>query len=131
MDEFLVPNVSYLRLLAEYKKHGTLCIGYDFDGTVHDFHKEGHTYNQVVILLRQLAALGCRLICWTAYKEHEYVANYLEKNDIPCDGINTNGVYLGWDTRKPFFNALLDDRAGLIQVYSDLDLLVKTIKAND
>ena len=128
-DEFLNHGPSIKRLHEEYKKHGTLCIGFDFDGTVHDFHKKGVIYPKMIQLLRDLKSIGCTLICWTAYKEHTYVQGYLIANDIPYDGINTDGIKLPWETRKPFFNALLDDRAGLIQVYYELDTLVQNVKA--
>jgi hypothetical protein len=120
MDEYLVKGRSYERLFEEYKKHGALVIGYDFDSTVHDYHKKGATYDKVIQLLRDLKSIGCKLICWTAYKDHDYVEEFLNKNTIPFDGINTDGIALPWETRKPFFSALLDDRAGLIQVYEDL-----------
>lgn len=128
MDEYLVKGKSYERLFNEYQKHGSLTVGYDFDSTVHDYHKTGATYNLVIKLLQDLKEIGCVLICWTAYKEHTYVIKFLEDNNIPFDGINTDGVKLPWETRKPFFNALLDDRSGLIQVYEDLRKLVDTVK---
>lgn len=128
MDPYLNAGASYKRLLEEYQKHGSLVIGFDFDGTVHDYHKKGDTYHQVVELLRELKEIGCTLICWTAYKEHSYVIKYLTDNDIPFDGVNIDGIPLPWESRKPFFSALLDDRAGLIQVYNDLCALVQTIK---
>lgn len=129
-DEYLQPHAAFDRLVAEYYKHGSLCIGFDFDGTVHDYHKMGETYNNVVELLRDLKSIGCRLVCWTAYKDSAYVMKYLEENGIPFDGVNTNGIDLPWETRKPFFSALLDDRAGLIQVYNELRSLVVNVKSN-
>ena len=128
VDEYLSPVASYGRLLREYYKHGSLCIGFDFDGTVHDYHKSGATYHMVIKLLRELKEIGCKLVCWTAYKDHSYVIKFLEDNDIPFDGVNTDGIALPWECRKPFFSALLDDRAGLIQVYNDLNDLVQTVK---
>lgn len=127
MDEFLKPNSSFLRLLEEYKKYGSLTIGFDFDGTVYDYHKKGTTYSMVIELLRELQHLGCKLICWTAAEDLYKVEQYLTNNKIPFDGINTNGIQLPWDSRKPFFSALLDDRSGLQQVYGELKLLVETI----
>ena len=128
MDEYLVKGRSYERLFAEYKKHGSLMIGFDFDGTVHDYHNTGASYNLVIQLLRDLKEIGCSLLCWTAYKDHSYVINFLEQNNIPFDGVNTDGIKLPWESRKPFMSALLDDRAGLIQVYEDLRRLVDTVK---
>lgn len=128
LDEYLVPEASYNRLVTEYYKHKSLCIGFDFDGTVHDYHGKGTTYHQLIQLLRDLKEIGCKLICWTAYKDHSHVIKFLEDNNIPFDGVNIDGIVLPWDTRKPFFNALLDDRAGLIQVYNELTEFVKTVK---
>lgn len=128
LDEYLIPGASGSRLVAEYYKYKSLCIGFDFDGTVHDYHQKGATYYQVIQLLRELKEIGCKLVCWTAYKDHAYVIKFLEDNDIPFDGINTDGIALPWETRKPFFSALLDDRAGLIQVFNELTELVKIVK---
>ena len=127
MDEFLQPNKSFLRLLEEYKKHGSLIIGFDFDNTVFDYHKKGSTYSDVIELLRELQHIGCKLICWTAAESLVKVEKYLIANKIPFDGINTDGINLGWISRKPHYGALLDDRIGLIQVYSELKLLVEII----
>jgi hypothetical protein len=127
-DEYLVTEKSRDRLVAEYEKYGSLTIGFDFDGTVHDYHKTGATYEQVRQLIRDLKDIGCTLICWTAYQDLSFVAKFLEENNIPFDGINTNGIKLPWESKKPFFSALLDDRAGLIQVYNDLRYLVDYIK---
>lgn len=131
MDEYLVEGKSAERLLNEYVKYGSLTIGFDFDGTVHDYHKTGATYENVMQLLRDLKEIGCIVMCWTAYEDLNYVEQYCKDHNIPCDGVNTDGIKLKWESRKPFFSALLDDRAGLIQVYEDLKLVVeyaKTIK---
>lgn len=128
IDEFLIPNASFLRLYDEFKKYGSLTIGVDFDGTLHDYHKTGATYEHVKHLLRELKSIGCTIICWTAYKDLTYVEQFLKEGDIPFDGINTDGIKLGWESKKPFFSATLDDRCGLIQVYQELSLLVELIK---
>jgi len=128
MDEFLKPNSSYLRLLKEYKKYGSLDIGVDFDGTIHDYHKTGASYEMVRQLIRDLYSIGCKIYIWTAYKDLSYVKHFCLENKIPQNGINEGGIPLPWESKKPFFSALLDDRAGLQQVYQELDLLVKTIK---
>ena len=128
IDEYLTSNASFIRLYEEYKKHGSLVIGYDFDGTVHDYHGTGASYDMVRQLLRDLKSIGCTTICWTAYKDLDYVKNFCTENNIPCDGVNVNGIELPWESRKPFFSVLLDDRAGLQQVYQELTLLIKLIK---
>ena len=129
-DEYLLPNSSFNRLYNEYNKYGSLTIGYDFDGTVHDYHKTGAIHEMVRQLIRDLKEIGCTVICWTAYEDQTYVDEFLTKNNIPFDGINTDGIKLGWESRKPFFSALLDDRSGLLQTYTELELLVKLVKQN-
>jgi hydroxymethylpyrimidine pyrophosphatase-like HAD family hydrolase len=127
-DEFLEKGKSLRRLVEEYTKFGSLTIGFDFDGTVYDYHQTGATYHHVIDLLRDLKEINCKLICWTAQKDLPFVETFLTENNIPFDGINTNGIELGWDSRKPFFSALLDDRAGLIQVYEDLRMIAIMFK---
>lgn len=124
-DEYLVPGKSGQRLIDEYNKYGSLTIGVDFDGTLYDYHGTGATYEQVIELLRELNSIGCKIICWTAQKDLSFVETYLNENNIPFDGINTDGIKLGWESRKPFFSALLDDRAGLLQVYNELCEVIK------
>lgn len=128
MDEFLTPNANLARLLQDYEKHGSLVVAYDFDGTVHDYHKKGASYEMVRQLIRDLKSIGCKLVCWTAYEKLDYVWNFLEENNIPCDHVNEGGIPLPWESKKPFFSALLDDRAGLESMYRDLDALVKIVK---
>lgn len=120
IDEYLVPGKSGERLINEYMKYGSLTIGVDFDGTLFDYHQTGASHENVRQLLRDLKEIGCKLICWTAQSDLEFVMNFLNENNIPFDGINTDGIPLNWESRKPFFSALLDDRAGLIQVYEEL-----------
>lgn len=128
MDEFLESGKSFERLLSEYNKYGTLYGAFDFDGTVHDYHKTGASHEQVRQLIRDLYSIGCKLDCWTAYPDHNYVISFLKINNIPYERINGDGIVLPWTSRKPFHSFLLDDRAGLIQVYNDLNRLVEKIK---
>lgn len=128
IDQYLVQTASLDRLYVEYKKYGSLTIGFDFDGTVHDYHKTGVSHEMVRQLLRDLKEIGCILICWTAYPDLKYVDEFLWQHDIPFDGINEGAIKLNWDSKKPFFSALLDDRAGLLQVYNELRELADSIK---
>ena len=124
MDEYLKTNASYNRLVKEYEQYGSLVIAYDFDNTVYDFHKKGETYIYVIKLLQRLKRANCHMICFTANTDYEVIVKYLNENDIPCDTINQNPPFFQSSARKIYFNALLDDRAGLLQVYTELiDLL--------
>ena len=130
IDEDLRPNSSFLRLWKEYETYKSLVIAYDLDNTVYDFHKKGETHTMVMELLRELKKVGCYMICFTANDNLDFVRNYLYTNDIPFDVINENPPFFKGTSRKIYFNALLDDRAGLQQVYNELHLLVNIIKTN-
>ena len=131
VDEFLKPNAALDRLLFEYKYYGYLCIGFDFDNTVSPYGKADETYHQVIQLIKDLRAnIKCKIVCWTANPNIDYVKKYLADNQIPYDGINCDGIEVGYECRKPVFSALLDDRAGLKQVYEDLCWFLRIIKEN-
>lgn len=131
-DKFIdLKHLSLQRLKDEYEKHNSLVIGFDFDGTVNDFHKEGYTFDKCRQLLRDLKEIGCKLVCWTAYKDLDEVARLLLEWGVPFDSINEGGINLGYESTKPFFNALLDDRAGLHQVFTELTMLVDWVKRKE
>lgn len=127
-DQFLSDKECVDRLVTDYYKHGNLVIGFDFDGTVHDYHKRGDSFTKVIQLLKDLKSIGCKLICWTAYPDLNYVENYLKDQNIPFDFINEESIKLGWESKKPFFSALLDDRAGLKSAFEQLNEVVNIIK---
>lgn len=131
MDRYLIPDANYERLLRDYRQWGSITVGYDFDDTVYDFHGVGGTYEMVSQLIRDLKEIGCGLVCWTANKDLTFVIKFLTENNIPFDTINEGGIPLPWESRKPFFSALLDDRAGLVSAYNDLRKFVDTIKAEN
>lgn len=119
-DEYLKSGASLNRLLKEYREYGSLVIAYDFDSTVHDYHNKGESYSEVIELLRRLKKANCYLICFTANMNRDSIESYLVSNDIPFDSINENPPFFQCDARKIYYNAMLDDRAGLMQVYGEL-----------
>ncbi len=128
MDYYLNSENSKNRLLEEFRKYGTLVIAFDFDDTVYDFHKKGRLYDDVVALLRKLKEIGCYLICWTGQEDLVFVLRYLKENAIPFDAINENPLFRSSLSRKIYANAFLDDRAGLKQVYDELDFLIQNLE---
>jgi hypothetical protein len=127
MDEYLIPNSSFLRLYKEYKQYGSLVVAYDFDNTVFDFHKKGNIYTQVIELLQKLKELNCICICFTANQDEDFVRNYCKTNNIPLDKLNENPDFFKSTAKKIYYNAFLDDRAGLSQTYQELTLLTNLI----
>jgi hydroxymethylpyrimidine pyrophosphatase-like HAD family hydrolase len=131
MDYYLNPRNSSDRLLDEYNKYGTLVVAFDFDDTVYDFHGKGRIYTDIITLLQNLKSINCYLICWTGNTNDDFVKAYLEQNDIPFDAINENPPFNKSTARKVYANAYLDDRAGLRQVYDELNNIILTIKTRN
>jgi hydroxymethylpyrimidine pyrophosphatase-like HAD family hydrolase len=131
MDFYLNTDNSSQRLLEEYRKYGTLVVAFDFDDTVYDFHKKGRLYKNVIKLLQDLKSINCYLICWTGQENEEFVKGYLNEKNIPFDCFNENPPFHKSTSRKIYANAYLDDRAGLKQVFDELNKLVQTVKTKN
>ncbi|TAF75419.1 MAG: hypothetical protein EAZ53_05925 [Bacteroidetes bacterium] len=127
MDYYLNPENSSNRLVDEYIKYGTLVVAFDFDDTVYDFHKKGRIYSDVTKLLQKLKSINCYLICWTGQEDVEFVKSYLKENNIPFDAENENPPFHKSTSRKIYANTYLDDRAGLKQVFDELNSVIKTL----
>jgi hypothetical protein len=115
-DHYASDMNAVIRLVSEWKKYGKIVIAYDFDNTVFDYHNEGHTYPEVIELLRQCNEFGAYLVVYSSSTEDRYpfIMEYLDKNNIPYDSINETMPALNLPLGgKLYYNILLDDRAGL------------------
>lgn len=126
---FLSDTACVYRLVDEYKKHGSIVIAYDFDNLVFDYHSKGHDYSEVIDILKEAKELGCFLIVFTAEQDTEKVKSHLTSNQIPFDAINENPPFFKSQSRKIYFNLLLDDRAGLLSAYNQLKEFILIIKS--
>lgn len=118
------------RLLDDFLKHGTLVIAFDFDNTIYDYHEIGCTFNDVICLLKECSELGFTMVLFTANEGKEkldFCKEYCLKKGIRVDYINESPIM---QTRKPYYNILLDDRAGLEESYKTLKKVITIIKAN-
>jgi len=129
MDYYL-ENINVVnRLVEEYRKYQSIVVAYDFDNTVYDYHQKGLKFEKVIALLRELKQFNSYLIVFTASTNLEFVRDYLVENEIPFDSINENPPFHISESRKIYYNILLDDRAGLLQCYENLNELLKIIKS--
>jgi hypothetical protein len=119
-DPYLSHSVCVARLKQEWVKHGKLIIAYDFDNTVYDYHNHGTQYTLVSNLLRTCKD-NARFIVFTAASKTRFgaIKNYLTSQNLPFDSINEDITGLG-SPSKPYYNILLDDRAGLESAYAIL-----------
>lgn len=109
------------RLIKEYETHGKLVIGFDFDNTIFDIHNNGGNYSDIIRLLQDCKKLGFILCLYTAESRGywlQWKIDYCKHFGIEPDHVNKSPLLPGTD--KPFFNILLDDRAGLESAYITL-----------
>lgn len=121
------------RLTREYLAHDhSLLVAFDFDNTVFDYHHEGGDYSCVINLLREAKSLGMKLILFTTENDDGKLAakvDWCSARGIAPDYVNASPVFS--DSRKPYYNILLDDRAGLVAAYDQLSAVIEVIKANN
>ena len=126
-DRYLSQNECVKRLYQDYKKHNNLFIAFDFDNTVYDFHNIGDTFPELESILKRVKLLGFTLILFTGNENEKLkeIVEYCKINGYNPDYINCNPIM---DTRKPYYNILLDDRAGLYSAYQTLLLTLELIE---
>jgi trehalose-6-phosphatase len=124
---FLNPNHTYERLLREYKQHNSIAVAVDFDNTIYDYHQSGMDCSEIVDLLQNLHAIGCYIILWTCSEEEDFIKKYCETQQIPYAAINENPPFFKGNSRKIYYNELLDDRAGLRESFDRLTRLYDEI----
>ena len=122
------------RLKAEYDKHKNLIIGFDFDCTVYDLHKEGLYVQPVIELLKKCSDLGFTLCVFSNCPTDENVKfkqDYLISLGLNVTYFNESPLCKTQSElvpRKPHFSILLDDRAGLSSSYSTLQRTLKELQ---
>lgn len=117
----------YQRLRKDYQQHKSIFVAFDYDNTVFDYHNQGISYIKIIELLRVCKSLGFTLILFTGNEgdQLEIIKKDLINRNIPFDLINENPLM---ETRKPYYNILLDDRAGLKEAYQNLKKLTNDIQ---
>lgn len=125
-DRYLDTTQSIDRLVKDYRKYGNLFVAFDFDNTVFDYHKVGDTFPKIEGLLKNLKKRRISLILFTSNEGEKLqeIVKYCKEHGYEPDFINESPVM---KTRKPYYNILLDDRAGLNEAYQILVLTIKII----
>ena len=116
------------RLKDEYEKHNNLVIAFDFDNTIYDFHRKGYEFPEVIDLLYRASKLNLTLVCYTGNEDEVLVRSVCEKNGIRVDYLNESPIKSVSKPHKPYFNILLDDRAGLASAVEALSIVLYKIE---
>lgn len=120
------------RLLEEYKKHRRLIVAFDFDNTIFDYHNNGGDYSEVIHLLNRCYKLGFYLVLFTC-EENLIELQTKQRQTAEILGLDENfKLYINKSpiftkSEKPYYNILLDDRAGLEESYEILKYVVDEI----
>lgn len=126
MNSYLNDRKAIDRLKREYLEHKKLIVAFDFDSTVFDYHDEGLILQPVIDLLKQCNELNFSLVLFTTEEDEEKLqgkVSYCYKLGFAPDHVNSSPIFT--EAKKPYFNILLDDRAGLSASYN---ILLTTLK---
>ncbi len=130
-DPYLNQHRCVQRLLKEWRKHGRLIVAVDFDDSVWPFHDTNHTHDKVIALVKECSDLGCLIVIYTASDPSRYpmMRAFLEGRGIKVASVNENPIELPFGRwGKIYYNAFLDDRAGLASAYEQLRQVVYLVK---
>ena len=119
------------RLEKEWRKYGRIIIACDFDDTVHPWSFKDFEFQQVIDLVIKAQTIGALFVIFTAGKPErfEYMTKFLTEKGIRVDSVNKNPVELPYGNHsKVYANIFLDDRAGLMESLSILNLTMQRIE---
>lgn len=106
------------KIIRNYRKFGNIVVGVDFDFTLVDA-VTNETYQDIVKILKRGQRKEIIYCIWTANDDDAYVKSKWLEADLEFQYYNESPI--NPSSRKPHFNILLDDSAGLKEA---LDLFV-------
>lgn len=124
-DRFFNIDERIDRLFETYKEYSNLFVAFDFDHTVYDYDQVGDTYPKMEALIKR-AAKYSTLILFTAREGEklEFAVNYCIERGYAPDLVNENPIL---NTRKPYWNILLDDTSSLSESHEVLSKVLDKI----
>jgi|TARA_R110000772_G_scaffold68118_4_gene150906 hypothetical protein len=109
------------KLLKVYKEHGKIIVGLDFDDTIFPLSEGSVDLCKKVKILITECQMYSTICLYTIADEQslKYKLEILKLWGIRVDFVNESPIKLG-NNAKPYFNILLDDKAGLNESYETL-----------
>lgn len=123
-NRYLKNKCCVDRLVRAYDERKDLVIAFDFDNTIFDVHDTGDTYFKVIHLLVMCQALGLTLVLFSCREGTRLLdaTTYCKSIGLFPKYINEYG-----HNKKPNYDILLDDRAGLKASVKILERVVETL----
>lgn len=123
------------RLYKEWKEHGKIIIGVDFDDTISPWKlKEKEECEEIIKYIKEAIYTGAYLVIHTSCNKDRYpeIMKYCQSYNLKVDSINENPINLpyGHDKSKPMCNLYLDDRAGLNEAIEILRVVMYRIRGD-
>ncbi len=115
------------RLYNEWRTHGKIIIGVDFDCTLSPYETLSNhdDIERTISLLKLCKETGCYIVIHTSCYENRYeeIKNYCGNLSLQFDTINQTPINLpyGQAGSKPYCNIYLDDRACLPHALDQLE----------
>jgi hypothetical protein len=112
----MIKNTIYSdRLLSEWKQHGSIIIGLDFDDTIFPYRENFTDINKVINIVKEAIRSNAIVVIYTGSSEDRYseIQDYCKSIDLKIHSINENIIKPFGDNRKIYANIYLDDRSGL------------------
>ena len=124
---FLREHSQFSNLLNTYKKYGKLIIAVDFDDTIRDYITGEINWDICNLIKRWVP--HAEIIIWSCRTEEDYdfIWSVCAEAGFVPNRINEQSPISGYDSRKVFANVILDDKAGLKEVYNTLTELIDYI----
>lgn len=128
------------RLYQEWKQHGKIIIGVDFDDTIYPWKfrsaEDAIKFDKTIQLLQVAHATGAYITIFTCSNPDRYeeIQAYCEKIKLPIDTINKTPFEIphGWGKHgKIYANIFLDDRAGLEEAIHTLETAMYRIRGDN
>jgi hypothetical protein len=118
-------NCELEKLVNTYKTHGGIVVGLDFDNTIYPLNTDPRIVKRCERVRELIHKVRTKvdLCLWTVANDWSisYKLTICEAvYGIEFDAVNKSTLYEDPTVRKPYFNLLLDDSAGLTQ---SMDLL--------
>lgn len=113
-EEFTEKQIT--KLVSTWNKHKILRIAVDFDSTIFPWDDtEASTCTYVIYMLKKASELGAHITLFTCRDGYllEKALNHCKQFDLHFNDINPTKPFQPHFSSKPYYNILLDDKAGL------------------
>jgi len=114
------------RLVSEWRMHGKIIVGVDFDSTISPYPSIDNSDDimRCIKLLKRVQSVGAYLVVFTCCDSGRYedILGFCKINGLEIDAINRNPVPLPFgNDSKPYCNIYLDDRSGFVEAMDILE----------